>query len=982
MTKTLSEPGSADAARQRAGEGDGPRKERRFTGSLAANFALFVILLSVAPLCVQGVMSYNVASSTIRDLTARNLRAALASEADFLTLQVNEVERLVTAIAGIADIRTMLAALPPAREGAPRPALVQETLRDALSGYLALRGIVSIDAIDTQGNYFHVGAPSKNGEPSRAERDRMLQAIRDGDPGISWLGGDAVPDGDSSLVTFGIAVHATGQAGGAPGKALPSAGGDMIGALVVHLSADELFQHLRTANSRNPGTLLVVASDGVVLFAADGTKVGQPAPAAVIDAISGDEPAVEAHIDGQRAIVAYAEAANIGWFVVNVTPLASVEAPARAIGILTFLILCGSLIIIVVAGILGSNRIVRPIRALIDRFKMLEHPTADLKPLPVVGTGETAELTHWFNVFLASEAERRNAAVALRESEERYALAVRGANDALWDWDLRSDRIYYSPRWKALLGLEETAVLDDRPDTWTNSIHPDDRENVLARIAAHLESKAPQLMVEHRLRQADGSYIWVLARGIALRDDEGMPYRMAGSHTDITSRKRAEEQLRHDAMHDTLTGLPNRRAMFRMLSLMMRASTRHGKQTGLLIIDIDRFKDVNDSLGHKAGDAVLVAVAARLRREVREIDIVARLGGDEFAIIFPNIDSIASMPMIADRIVAAMRKPVDEGSERYSITVTAGATASESESAPELLLREADLALFEAKRSGRNRFSIYNERMEVESRRRLAVENALRSEPAIDAIRILLQAQVNPVTWRTTRFEVLSRWQSADGTVISPVQFVEAAEHLGLMHDMTRAIIRRAIEAIEYFDRRGHDEISLAINLSPSDLEHVDFSSEVLWQLAGRNISPKRLQFEIIESTLLRTSNAVVSNIRHLVEAGCTFAIDDFGTGFSALSYLSRFPIDTIKIDKSFVVDTGLGQEPDSLIRAIIGVGHSLSMRVVAEGVETPLQAQFLAAEGCTLLQGYLFSMPVPVEEAVELLKPGIFEERAKAGNV
>ncbi|SHO60994.1 PAS domain S-box-containing protein/diguanylate cyclase (GGDEF) domain-containing protein [Pseudoxanthobacter soli DSM 19599] len=980
MKKTLSELGSADAARQRAGGGDGPRQERRFAGSLAANFALFVILLSVAPLCVQGVMSYHVASSTIRDLTARNLRATLASEADFLTLQVNEVERLVTAIAGIADVRTMLAALPPAEEGAPRPALVQETIRDALSGYLALRGIVAIDVIDTQGNYFRVGAPPKNGAPGRAERDRMLLAIRDGDPSIRWLGADTVPGGDPSVVTFGIAVHAIGPSG-SPDKSLPSAGGDMIGALIVHLSADELFQHLRTANSRNPGTLLVVARDGVVLFAADGTRIGQPAPQAVIDAISGDEPATEAFIDGQRAIVAYAEAANIGWFVVNVTPLASVEAPARAIGILTVLILGGSLVIVIVAGILGSNRIVRPIRALIDRFKTLEHPTADLKPLPVVGTGETAELTHWFNVFLASEAERRHAAMALKESEERYALAVRGANDALWDWDLRSDRIYYSPRWKALLGLEEDVVLNDRPDTWTDSIHPDDRENVLARIAAHLENKAPQLMVEHRLRQADGSYIWVLARGVALRDDEGMPYRMAGSHTDITSRKRAEEQLRHDAMHDTLTGLPNRRAMFRMLSLMMRESNRHGKQTGLLIIDIDRFKDVNDSLGHKAGDAVLVAVASRLRREVREIDVVARLGGDEFAIIFPNIDSIASMPMIADRIVGAMRKPVDEGSERYSITVTAGATASESESAPELLLREADLALFEAKRSGRNRFSIYNERMEVESRRRLAVENALRSEPAIDAIRILLQAQVNPVTWRTTRFEVLSRWRSADGTVISPVQFVEAAEHLGLMHDMTRAIIRRSIEAIEYFDRRGHDEISLAINLSPSDLEHVDFSSEVLWQLAGRSISPKRLQFEIIESTLLRTSNAVVSNIRHLVEAGCTFAIDDFGTGFSALSYLSRFPIDTIKIDKSFVVDTGLGQEPDSLIRAIIGVGHSLSMRVVAEGVETPLQAQFLAAEGCTLLQGYLFSMPVPVEEAVDLLKPGIFEQRAKAGN-
>lgn len=562
----------------------------------------------------------------------------------------------------------------------------------------------------------------------------------------------------------------------------------------------------------------------------------------------------------------------------------------------------------------------------------------------------------------------------LQESQDRYALAARGANDGLWDWDVAAGQVYFSPRWRAMLGLGESDV-SDRIEEWLDRIHPDDREQVTAALEAHQAGHTSHFESEHRVRHRDGGYRWMLCRGVCVRDSAARPVRMAGSQTDITERRAAEQQLLHDAFHDHLTGLPNR-ALFldRVGSSLARAKRHPGQQFAVLFFDLDRFKVINDSLGHVVGDQVLVAVAERLSRCVRPGDTVARLGGDEFAILLDDITGRDAATEFADRINETLTRPfVIAGNEVFTSASIGIASSRTGYNRAEDMLRDADTAMYRAKHMGKARHQVFDTAMHARAMRQLLLENDLRRAMTRGELTLLYQPILAVASGRVAGFEVLLRWNHPEWGAVARHEFLPLAEETGLILPIGEWVVeeacRRAARWREALGRAG--EVPFSVNLSGRQMAQSDLAQQVAATLTRHGLPPATLRMEITEGALMEHLEPAGATLRSLKEAGIAVDIDDFGTGYSSLSYLHRFPIDRVKIDRSFV--GAMLSDPQSLeiVRAIVALTQSLGMETVAEGVENEEQLAALRTMGCPLVQGYHLGRPSPEVEALDMLRRG-----------
>lgn len=467
---------------------------------------------------------------------------------------------------------------------------------------------------------------------------------------------------------------------------------------------------------------------------------------------------------------------------------------------------------------------------------------------------------------------------------------------------------------------------------------------------------------ESEVYRCDGSRIWISENAHIVYDQDGEAQYYEGTVEDITERYRARRELEYQATHDPLTGLPNRNLLQDRLHQAVLRARRQGRRGGVAFIDLDNFKFVNDSLGHGAGDRLLVEIAQRLRSCLRDTDTVARYGGDEFVLILGDYDGEHDGLQVLQRLKTAIAEPFElEGHElRVDCSIGVSVFPDDGEEM-ENLLRHADAAVNHAKRLGKGQFQFYTSALNSAARDRLALESALRKAVGNEDLYVVYQPKVN-AQGRAVGFEALVRWDSEEFGSVSPVRFIPLAEETGLIGQLTWFVLRAACHEAANWRKAGHLDLRVAVNISPRLFRERDLAALVRSVLDEAGLPPQNLELEITEGMLMGDVQRSLAVLHELKAMGVDIAIDDFGTGYSSLAYLKRFPIDILKVDRSFVLECDGDAEATAITRAIVSLAHSLGLRVVAEGVERPSQQAVLNALGCEEFQGYLFARPLPVE--------------------
>jgi diguanylate cyclase (GGDEF)-like protein/PAS domain S-box-containing protein len=562
---------------------------------------------------------------------------------------------------------------------------------------------------------------------------------------------------------------------------------------------------------------------------------------------------------------------------------------------------------------------------------------------------------------------------------ERRALALTGAGDMIWDWDVSADKVFTSPETETLLGLRR-GTLEGPAARWLDVLHPLDRDRFRTALDNVLEQRRGRLVQDFRLRTPDGHFLWFALKARPVVGSDGEVVRLVGTLSDVTEFKNAEERLLHDAVHDNLTGLPNRELFVdRIESVLALSKADEAIKPTIIVIDLDRFKQVNDSVGIAVGDSILLTLARRLTRILKPQDTLARLAGDQFGLLLLSEQDPARITAFAETIRKTIRAPIAFNDREIFLTASIGLALSDPQTQlSEEIIKDAELAMYHSKRIGGDRIDVYKPAMRARKTDRLTLESELRRAIERQEITILYQPIVRLEDRSIAGFEALARWDHPKLGRMSPSEFISIAEEIGLIVDLGMFVLDQTARQLSVWQRamRSREPIFASVNVSSRQLLRHDLIHDIRTVLSRSSVARGTLKLELTESLVMENPEHAAQMLTRIRELGTGLSLDDFGTGHSSLAYLQRFPFDTIKIDQSFVRTTSRGTRP-VILKSIIALAHDLGMDVVAEGAETDSDAVELYQLGCEYAQGFAFGEPMDADAAMRLLT----EERLEAAS-
>ncbi|MES9861159.1 MAG: EAL domain-containing protein, partial [Candidatus Thiodiazotropha sp. 4PDIVS1] len=616
-----------------------------------------------------------------------------------------------------------------------------------------------------------------------------------------------------------------------------------------------------------------------------------------------------------------------------------------------------------------NRNLLENIRLQVQNSKLIEDLGDEVKNRENVIKVRTLELEEKNTTLITEITERKSAESALRKSEERFELAMRGSNDGVYDWNLQSNEIYFSPRWKSMLGFEDNELVNEF-STWEKLTETKDRERSWEMLNDYINGKRDNFHIEFKMRHKDGHWVDILSRAFIVRNADGKAIRTVGTHVDISEKKRQEARILRQAHYDGLTGLPNRFLAMDRLAQLLKEASRDSCKVAVLFLDLDGFKRVNDSLGHETGDRLLVQAAERLNSAVRDGDSICRLGGDEFVVLLRNLSELSDVRMVANSLISHFRQPFRLDERELVVTTSIGISVYPNDGmTPTELLRNADTAMYHSKEQGRNVYNFFTTEMNLNISRSLEVEEQLHGAQERHEFSVFYQPVIELQSNRIVAAEALLRWNNPVLGMVSPDEFIPIAEQTGVILGIGRYVLQRAVtNTMRWREMVDHD-FKIAINLSPRqfrDTKLVDYIKDLLRQ-SGLNADG--LVLEITEGVLMSGQRDIDEAVTRLHKADIHLAMDDFGTGYSSLSYLRKFPFDILKVDRSFVNDLTEDPADCELVNASVMMAHGMGLEVVAEGVETEGQLRLLREMQCEYAQGYLFSKPINEEAFTNLLQ-------------
>ena len=559
-----------------------------------------------------------------------------------------------------------------------------------------------------------------------------------------------------------------------------------------------------------------------------------------------------------------------------------------------------------------------------------------------------------------------------------FELSVDSGNIAIWDWNLINNDVYFSDSWLKMLGFEKNE-LPYTMKSWRKRIHPDDAKRTMADFKKIIKKNKEYFQGTHRLRKKDGSYIWILYN-TRMFYDNNKAIRILGTHIDITKEKNMQNELtkqkdtlHYQAHHDSLTKLPNRTLFQDRLDQCIEHSKRNTQKLALFFIDLDHFKEINDSLGHEVGDDVLIEVSNRINSAIRDEDTLARLGGDEFTVIIKNLKEVQNASFSAQKIIESLSEPIEIDGHTLYISCSIGISLYPNDgNSSQNLLKYADAAMYKAKDEGRNNFQFYSAEMTELAFERVVMEASLREALKNQEFVVYYQPQIDAKNNKIIGMEALVRWNHPTMGLVSPVKFIPLAEVTGLIVQLDQYVMKESITQLVQWYKDGLNPGILSINLSVKQLEQDACIPTLQMMLKNLSCKSEWLELEVTEGQIMKNPEDAIIALTEISELGINLSIDDFGTGYSSLSYLKKFPISKLKIDQSFVRDLPDDEEYSAITKAVIALGKSLNLTLIAECVETKEQKDFLLENGCHNIQGYFYAKPMPANEMKIFLENGL----------